>query len=100
MPEPAKLMLLTITPAELFMSRPDALPLLMVARPLPEPHVPNVIGEDFVPDSVDGITIDPLKVWPSAKRTVSPGLSFWLFTRSMLFQADVMAWPEAESEPL
>ena len=45
-------------------------------------------------------TIDPLKVWPSAKRTVSPGLSFWLFTRSMLFQADVMASPEAESEPL
>src|SRR4051812_32490068 len=100
MPEPAKLRLLTTIPAELINSRPDASPLLIVARPLPEPHVPNVIGELLVPDSVDGTTIDPLKVWPSAKRTVSPCLSFWLLTRLIVFQALVVARPEAESEPL
>src|SRR6478672_528118 len=100
MPPPRKLRLLTTTPAELDMSSPALLPLLIVARFALVPQTPKVIGAPLVPLSVEGITMVPLKVCPAAKRTTSPARNFWLLTRLMVFHAAVMASPVAASEPV
>ena len=41
----------------------------------------------------------PLNVFPPWKRIVSPGLSFWLFRRATVRQAEAELLPEALSLP-